>query len=121
MEVRSNQSAFRWAVILQIPSDDARFVMVQFVKPAADYAETGNCEFIPDSTRPVLCEPNTTAGKHYGHWLWEGPEDQWVPAIVVHQIVSAYGEQWIVQKGRFEFVSETGGYAPTDCYLTGVE
>ena len=117
-EVANWPQSFYWGVIRGIPDDDAPYVDVQFVKPAADYAETGLAEFIPGSMRPVLTEINLTAGD-YKEWLWEGPETEWVDEIMVHIVFPAYGALWIQHKGQFEIIHDTGDDPPTDCYRFG--
>ena len=110
--------SFYWGVIRGIPGDDAPYVDVQFVRPAADYAQTGEAEFIAGSTRPVLTELNMTAGD-YRDWLWEGSENEWVAAIMVHLVFPAYGALWIQHKGQAEIIHDTGQDPPTDCYRFG--
>lgn len=104
-------------VIREIPADDAPYVVVQQIRPSADYATSGVMEFVDGSTRAVLCEPYTLAGD-YSQWVWEG-SDPTDPAIVTHWLVMSGGMLFIIHKGRQQHVMETGDYEPTDCYLFG--
>lgn len=119
-EVRGGGSPFLHAVIRGIPGPNARYVTMQFVKPSGDFETTGRCEFLPGTTRPVLCDIGTRGASDYAHWLWEGPESEWSAAIVPLKVYTMRGHLYVMQLGRFQFVTETGGYAPTDCYLRGV-
>jgi len=104
-------------VIREKPADDAPYLMVQLVRPTADYATTAGIEFIEGSMRPVLCEPKTLAGDYPDRWVWQG-EDPDDSAIVVHWLVMWCGMLFIIHKGRQQY-TDTSAFVPTDCYLFG--
>jgi len=112
---------FLHCVIRSIPAADAPYVMAQQVTRAADHATTGNMQHVPDTLRPVLCEPNTVAGDYdQPWWVDETPEGQWNASAVVHLCYWSAGALWIMHKGRMEMINLDGvEYGVTDCYLLG--
>lgn len=113
---RASRGGFLFGVIRSVPGDEAPYVNVQQVRVADDYAVTGLAEFVPDSTREVLCEINTRGG-NYKQWIDDSPEDGWSAATVVHLLFVSGGVLFIMHKGRNQYITETGEYPPTDCYI----
>lgn len=117
-ERRAGMGAFLFGVIRSVPSADAPYVNVQQVRPADDYEASGDMEFVENTLRAVLCEPNTRGG-NYSQWVDDTPEDTWAAASVVHLLFTAHGSLFILHKGRRQYITETGEHDPTDCIIFG--